>query len=111
MPFTKTEFPGLMIFEPVVFNDSRGYFFESYNAKTCLADGVDIKFVQDNQARSVYGVVRGLHFQKNPAAGHQFLGGRVWSVGLRRGRGAAVAPGTWTESPAEVLPGSGLHKS
>jgi len=73
MPFTKTEFPGLMIYEPVVFNDSRGYFFESYNAKTCLADGVDIKFVQDNQAKSSYGVIRGLHYQLNPHAQTKFI--------------------------------------
>ena len=68
MPFTKTDFPGLMIFEPQVFGDERGYFFESYNANTFSKEGVDIKFVQDNQARSIYGVVRGLHFQNNPYA-------------------------------------------
>jgi dTDP-4-dehydrorhamnose 3,5-epimerase len=73
MPFIKTEFPGLLIYEPVVFEDSRGYFFESYNAKTCSAEGVDIKFVQDNQARSSYGVIRGLHYQLNPHAQTKFI--------------------------------------
>ena len=68
MPFFKTEFRDLLIYEPVVFNDSRGYFFESYNANTFAADGVNIKFVQDNQARSTYGVIRGLHFQLDPNA-------------------------------------------
>ena len=68
MPIIKTEFPGLVIFEPVVFEDSRGYFFESYNEKIYSAGGVDIKFVQDNQARSSYGVIRGLHFQLAPYA-------------------------------------------
>jgi len=69
MPFIKTDFPDLLIFEPVVFGDDRGYFFESYNQNTFSASGdVHIKFVQDNQARSVYGVVRGLHFQNNPCA-------------------------------------------
>ena len=69
MPFIKTDFPGLVIFEPAVFGDDRGYFFESYNANTFLQEaGIDIRFVQDNQARSVYGVVRGLHFQNDPAA-------------------------------------------
>jgi dTDP-4-dehydrorhamnose 3,5-epimerase len=68
MPVTVTPFPGLIIIEPVVFGDDRGYFFESYNEQTFLKEGVDIKFVQDNQARSVYGVVRGLHFQKQPHA-------------------------------------------
>ena len=69
MPFTETAFPGLLIFDPVVFGDERGYFFESYNEKTFAGDGgITIKFVQDNQARSVYGVIRGLHFQNNPFA-------------------------------------------
>lgn len=68
MPFFKTEFRDLLIYEPAVFNDSRGYFFESYNANTFAADGIDIKFVQDNQARSTYGVIRGLHFQLDPNA-------------------------------------------
>jgi dTDP-4-dehydrorhamnose 3,5-epimerase len=68
MPFIKTEFPDLLIFEPVVFEDARGYFFESYTEKAFASEGVDIKFVQDNQARSTYGVIRGLHFQLAPYA-------------------------------------------
>jgi dTDP-4-dehydrorhamnose 3,5-epimerase len=73
MPFIKTDFPGLLIFEPVVFRDSRGYFFESYNENTCAAEGVNVKFVQDNQAKSSYGVVRGLHYQLNPHAQTKFI--------------------------------------
>ena len=68
MPFILTEFPELLIYEPRIFNDDRGYFFESYNENTFLADGVAMKFVQDNQARSTYGVIRGLHFQLTPHA-------------------------------------------
>ena len=68
MPFIKTDFSGLLIFEPVVFEDSRGYFYESYNEKTFVKEGVNIKFVQDNQAQSAYGVIRGLHYQLNPIA-------------------------------------------
>jgi len=68
MPFIKTGFPGLLIFEPKVFEDNRGYFFESYNKKIFSNEGIAINFVQDNQARSVFGVVRGLHFQKSPFA-------------------------------------------
>lgn len=68
MPFIKTQFPGLLVFEPKVFEDNRGYFFESYNQKTFSEEGVEITFVQDNQARSSYGVIRGLHFQHNPRA-------------------------------------------
>lgn len=66
MPFTTTDFPGLLIYEPAVFGDSRGYFFESYNQNVFTAAGIDINFVQDNQARSSYGVIRGLHYQLNP---------------------------------------------
>lgn len=73
MPFLETGFPGLMIFEPNVFEDSRGYFFESYNANTCIASGIDIRFIQDNQARSTYGVIRGLHYQLNPHAQTKFI--------------------------------------
>jgi dTDP-4-dehydrorhamnose 3,5-epimerase len=68
MPFIKTDIPGLLIYEPVVHADSRGYFFEGYNENTFLADGINIKFVQDNQAKSSYGVIRALHYQLNPYA-------------------------------------------
>ena len=68
MPFTETNFSGVLIFEPRVFNDERGYFFESYNENTFSAGGVAINFLQDNQARSSYGVIRGLHFQQPPHA-------------------------------------------
>ena len=68
MPFVATDFPGLLIYEPRVFEDSRGYFFESYNQQSFSAEGIDIKFVQDNQAKSTYGVIRGLHYQLDPHA-------------------------------------------
>jgi dTDP-4-dehydrorhamnose 3,5-epimerase len=73
MPFIKTEFPGLLVFEPKVFEDSRGYFYESYNENTFSQEGVDINFVQDNQARSSFGVIRGLHFQMEPHAQTKLL--------------------------------------
>jgi dTDP-4-dehydrorhamnose 3,5-epimerase len=68
MPFISTGFPDLLVYEPQVFGDDRGYFFESYNANTFAKSQVTMQFVQDNQARSVFGVVRGLHFQLNPFA-------------------------------------------
>ena len=68
MPFLKTSFPGLIIFEPKVWEDERGYFFESYNEQLFTNEITPINFVQDNQARSQYGVVRGLHFQHDPYA-------------------------------------------
>lgn len=68
MSFSKTEFPGLLVFDPKVFEDNRGYFFESYNQKIFSDAGVEINFVQDNQASSSFGVIRGLHFQNDPFA-------------------------------------------
>lgn len=68
MPFIETGIPGLVVFEPRVFEDSRGYFFESYNADTFLRNNIKLRFVQDNQSRSSYGVIRGLHFQNSPHA-------------------------------------------
>lgn len=66
MAFTITEIPGLLVFEPKIFSDSRGYFFESYNEKVFEEKGVNIHFVQDNQSLSSFGVIRGLHYQLNP---------------------------------------------
>jgi len=68
MPFTPTTFPGLIIVEPVVLEDSRGYFFESYNENVFRANHIPVTFVQDNQSRSSYGVIRGLHYQRPPHA-------------------------------------------
>ena len=73
MPFSKTQFPGLLIFEPTVFEDSRGYFFESYNQKLFSENGIEIHFVQDNQAQSSFGIIRGLHFQMDPFAQTKLL--------------------------------------
>jgi dTDP-4-dehydrorhamnose 3,5-epimerase len=68
MPFTITDIPGLLVFEPKVFEDSRGCFFESYNEQTFKESGIDIRWVQDNQSSSEYGVIRGLHYQLPPYA-------------------------------------------
>ena len=68
MPFSEVSIPGLLVFEPAVFADSRGFFFESYNEKIFQAQGIKQHFVQDNQSKSEYGVVRGLHYQQNPFA-------------------------------------------
>ena len=69
MEVIKTDIEGVLIIEPKVFGDSRGYFFESFNAGEFKSKtGLDINFVQDNESRSHYGVVRGLHFQKPPYA-------------------------------------------
>jgi len=68
MPFIDTDIPGLLVFEPKVFEDSRGYFYESYNERNFINQGIDIKFVQDNESSSSYGVIRGLHYQLSPYA-------------------------------------------
>ena len=59
---------GLKIITPTVFGDERGYFMETYSQRDMKEAGIDIDFVQDNQSKSSYGVVRGLHFQKPPHA-------------------------------------------
>lgn len=68
MPFTETHISGLLVFEPKVFKDSRGYFFESFNQKVFQEAGIITNFVQDNQSSSDFGVIRGLHYQMNPFA-------------------------------------------
>lgn len=68
MEFLKTPIEGLLVIKPTVFQDPRGYFFESYNEKLFKENGVPDTFVQDNQSKSCKGVIRGLHFQKPPFA-------------------------------------------
>ena len=63
MKITKTSIPEVSILEPTVFGDYRGYFIESYNKQKFPTDYQHIEFVQDNESRSSYGVLRGLHFQ------------------------------------------------
>lgn len=85
MNIRKTEIEGLLVIEPDVFGDSRGYFFESYN-KEALADVLpETEFVQDNESRSVRGVVRGLHYQKGEHAQAKLVrvvSGRVLDVAV-----------------------------
>jgi len=62
----KTKFKGLFVFHPQVFEDERGYFFESYNAEVWKEAGIVTNFIQDNESKSKYGTVRGLHYQIPP---------------------------------------------
>ena len=84
MNVIKTPIEGLLILEPKVFHDDRGYFYESYNEQAFReATGMDVKFVQDNQARSTRNVLRGLHFQNPPHAQTKLiraLQGEIWDV-------------------------------
>lgn len=84
MNIISTPIENLIIIEPKIFNDDRGYFFESYNNKAFqTATGLDIVWVQDNQARSTKNVLRGLHFQNEPHAQTKLiraLEGAIWDV-------------------------------
>ena len=69
MNFIKTDIDGVFIVEPKIFIDSRGYFFESFSKREFDSSiGYEVNFVQDNQSKSSYGVIRGLHFQRPPFA-------------------------------------------
>ena len=68
MAFIPTPIPGLLVFEPPVFHDERGYFFESFNRRVWAEAGIETDFVQANEARSTRGVLRGLHYQVAPMA-------------------------------------------
>ena len=90
MNVIQTEIQGVVIIEPRIFGDSRGYFFESFSEKNFKEQVADVDFVQDNESKSCYGVVRGLHFQKPPygqAKLVRVVKGRVLDVAvdLRKG--------------------------
>jgi len=92
MEIIKTPLTGLLIIKPDVFEDDRGYFFESYNQEKFLAHGIDVTFVQDNESKSKRGVLRGLHFQNPP-----FAQGKL--VRVMRGSVLDVAVDIRRESP------------
>lgn len=66
MKARKTKIPGLLIIEPDIFGDNRGYFYESYNLGKYNEIGIDANFIQDNESKSTKGVIRGLHYQLEP---------------------------------------------
>jgi dTDP-4-dehydrorhamnose 3,5-epimerase len=83
MNIIKTKFPGLLVFEPRVFEDSRGFFFEAFSERVLIENNINTRFVQDNQSSSCYGVIRGLHYQLPPHAQTKFvrvLEGKVLDV-------------------------------
>ena len=90
MNVIRTAIPDVLILEPKVFGDARGYFFESWNRAEFRKVGIDCDFLQDNESKSRYGVLRGLHFQKMPytqAKLVRVIAGRVLDVAvdIRRG--------------------------
>lgn len=85
MELTETGFKGLLVITPVVFNDSRGYFFESFNKEAFRDAGILFSPVQDNESRSTMGVIRGLHYQLKPhdqAKLIRVVEGKIYDVAL-----------------------------
>lgn len=100
MAFLKTDIPGLLVFEPAVFEDSRGYFFESYNEKIFKENGIDFRWVQDNQSSSTYGVIRGLHYQLPPFAQSKLirvLKGKILDVAVDIRKGSPTYGKSFTQ--------------
>ena len=100
MPFTfqPTQLPGVVIVEPKVFADDRGFFIETYKRSEFVAGGIDVDFVQENHSKSVRGTLRGLHFQRAPKAQGKLvraLSGEIYDVvvDLRKG---SPSYGKWT---------------
>ena len=91
MNFIKTDIDGVVIVEPRVFEDNRGYFFESYNEAEFNQNGITAHFVQDNQSQSKYGVIRGLHCQLGKHAQAKLvrvLKGKVLDVAVDARKGS-----------------------
>jgi dTDP-4-dehydrorhamnose 3,5-epimerase len=85
MKITETPIPGLLIIEPDVISDLRGYFFESWQDERYRSAGIEVRFIQDNESKSVQGVVRGLHYQLEPwsqAKLVRVVEGRVYDVAV-----------------------------
>lgn len=93
MNVIKTNIEGVFIIEPKVFTDTRGYFFESYSERDFNAQIGNIKFIQDNESRSQYGVLRGLHFQKGEFSQSKLVRvvrGKVYDVAVDLRRSSAT---------------------
>ena len=91
MIVTETTLPGVMLVEPKVFGDDRGFFLESWNARAFAAAGLDLAFVQDNHSRSARGVLRGLHYQRRNPQGKlvRVTAGAVFDVAVDMRRSSA----------------------
>jgi len=97
MEIIKTPISDLIIVKPRVFTDPRGFFCETYNQKSYLEAGIDLHFCQDNQSKSTYGVIRGLHYQLNPQSQSKLVSvvqGAVWDVAVDL-RAASPTFGQW----------------
>lgn len=84
MKIIQTDLPGVVVIEPAVFGDARGYFYESFNARKFAEAGLELRFVQSNVSRSAHGVLRGLHYQWPNPQGKlvSVLEGEVYDVAV-----------------------------
>ena len=96
MIFTPTEIPDVIVVEPDVFGDNRGFFMESWHAEKFAAGGIDADFVQDNHSRSGQGILRGIHYQVERPQGKlvRVLAGEVFDVAVDLRRNSATF-GQW----------------
>lgn len=97
MEIVESKLKGVVVIKPRVFEDARGYFFESYNRQSFVKAGIDAEFVQDNQSLSQRGVLRGLHFQNPPFAQGKLvrvITGAVFDVAVDIRRGSPTY-GQW----------------
>ena len=93
MKTTKTPLDGVIILEPTIFQDARGYFYESWNQKTFEKIGLHYNWVQDNQSQSSYGTIRGIHYQKGNKAQAKLvrvIKGRVLDIAVDLRKGSAT---------------------
>ena len=85
MNILETNIPGLLVIAPKVIEDNRGYFMEAYNKQAFANAGIDMHFVQENISKSMYGAIRGLHYQRDPysqAKLARVLAGKVYDVAV-----------------------------
>lgn len=107
MNVTETALSGVMLIEPKIFGDARGFFLESWNAAAFASAGIDAAFVQDNHSRSAKGVLRGLHYQIREPQGKlvRVVSGSVFDVAVDLRRGSP----TFGQSTGHILSSANKH--
>jgi dTDP-4-dehydrorhamnose 3,5-epimerase len=101
----RTSIPDVLVLEPKVFRDARGFFYESYNRRSfAAATGLDVEFVQDNHSRSARNVLRGLHYQVRQPQGKlvRVVAGEIWDVAVDLRRGS-TSFGRWAGARLDAM--------
>jgi dTDP-4-dehydrorhamnose 3,5-epimerase len=101
----RTSIPDVLVLEPKVFVDPRGFFYESYNRRSfAAATGLDVEFVQDNHSRSARNVLRGLHYQVRQSQGKlvRVVGGEIWDVAVDLRR-SSLSFGRWAAAKLDAV--------